>query len=143
MKNMIRLLIGLMLSCSLLGAQEKPLQKVCLTPSSKGNARVVATQKYIPERRSYLVEVHTMVCNMTSKPRKAAVTVKVRDARGKLINNRKESVKLTAASAREYGIALPIDKPHFKDETGKPYKYKVSVSVGKDVWESDFVFREQ
>ena len=142
MRNLLCFLFGLMFSCGLLGAQEN-IQKVCMPPASGGNSRFVATQRYVPERNGYMVEVHTMACNMTSKPRKAKVTVKVLDARGKLINGRTESVKLPAAGSQTYGIALPIDKPHFKDEAGKPYVYKVTVSVGKDSGESDFVFQKQ
>lgn len=140
MKRSLLILAGLLLSGSLLFAQKTP--DVCMTPSSEGSPRFVASQKLIPERKAYQVEIHTMICNMTAKPRKASVTVKVRDGRGKLINSRKETLKLEAGSAKPYGTFVPIDKPHFRDDAGQPYKYKVSVSVGKDYCESDFCFHE-
>ena len=137
MKKLFYVLAGLILSGSLLLAQEKPMLDVCLGASPKGGPRFVATQKVIPERNAYQVEIHTMVCNMTSKTKKASVTVKVLDERGKLVNSRKETLKLSPGSANSYGTFIPIDKPKVY-----PYKYKVTVSVKKDYSESDFYFRK-
>ena len=142
MKKIFFVLIGLIVSASLLLAQEKPMLDVCLGGGSAKGPRFVATQKVIPERNAYQVEVHTMVCNMTAKPKNVKVTVKVLDARGKLINSRKEPLKLGPGSAEAYGTFIPIDKPKIWNGVGEPYKYKVTVAVRKDYSESDFYFHK-
>jgi hypothetical protein len=141
MKRLLIILSGLILSGTLLFAQKTP--DVCLTPSVDGSPRFEAVQKVIRERNAYQVEIHTMLCNRTAKPRKASVTVKVLDARGKLVNSRKETVKIEAGSAKPYATFIPIDKPHIWDGTGAPYQYKVTVAVKKDYSEAGFYFRQE
>ena len=127
MKRLLIILSGLILSGTLLFAQKTP--DVCLTPSVDGSPRFEAVQKVIRERNAYQVE--------------ASVTVKVLDARGKLVNSRKETVKIEAGSAKPYATFIPIDKPHIWDGTGTPYQYKVTVAVKKDYSEAGFYFRQE
>ena len=135
MKKLVFVLIGLILSSGLLLAQKKP--DVCLGPANYGNARFIASQRYIPERSGYLLDVHAVVCNTTAKPKKAKVTVTLRDAKGKVVNSRKESVSVPAGAGYQYTTFLPVAKPNMD-----PYKYKVSVAVGKDYSETEFSFKQ-
>ena len=143
MKRLLFVLIGVILSGSALFAQDKKALPVCLGPATYGNnARFMASQRYVPERSGYLLDVHAVICNMTTKPKKVKVTVTLKDAKGKVVNSRKESVSVAAGSGYQYTTFLPVAKPNLWDGVGEPYLYKVSVAAGKDYSETDFYFKK-
>ena len=116
------------------------LPEVYMDPVTGGFDRFHLIQKKVSAQNAFC-DVRTRLVNTSAKAQKVKVKFELKDARGRTVLTKEQTVAVPAGAAVDHAFYFTVSEPHLWNGVKDPYMYTARLTAGSDVSETQVGFR--